>query len=59
MPCNVGDIAASAEGALSGTRRARGETAYEQIRDGYAWDTIATRVVSLYEDLLANTAPPN
>lgn len=38
-------------------RRARGETAYEQIRAGYAWDTIATRVVSLYEDLLANTAP--
>jgi glycosyltransferase involved in cell wall biosynthesis len=40
-------------------RRARGETAYEQIRAGYAWDTIATRVVSLYEDLLANTAPRN
>jgi glycosyltransferase involved in cell wall biosynthesis len=38
-------------------RRARGETAYEQIRAGFAWDTIATRVVSLYEDLLANTAP--
>jgi hypothetical protein len=40
-------------------RRARGETAYEQIRDGHAWDTIATRVISLYEDLLAHTAPPN
>jgi glycosyltransferase involved in cell wall biosynthesis len=40
-------------------RRARGETAYEQIRAGYAWDTIATRIVSLYEDLLANTAPPH
>jgi glycosyltransferase involved in cell wall biosynthesis len=40
-------------------RRARGETAYEQIRAGYAWDTIATRIVSLYEDLLANTAPRN
>ena len=38
-------------------RRARGETAYEQIRAGYAWDTIATRVVSLYEDLLADMAP--
>lgn len=43
-------------------RRARGEAAYEQIRGGYAWDTIAARVVSLYEDLLASAArrkPPD
>ena len=39
-------------------RRARGEAAYEQIRGGYSWDTIATRVVSLYEELLASTARP-
>ena len=30
-------------------RRARGEAAYEQIRGAYAWDTVATRVASLYE----------
>jgi D-inositol-3-phosphate glycosyltransferase len=34
-------------------RRARGETAYEQIRGTYAWDRVATHVVSLYEDMLA------
>jgi D-inositol-3-phosphate glycosyltransferase len=34
-------------------RRARAEAAYEQIRGGYAWDTVATRVVSLYERTLA------
>ena len=34
-------------------RRARGEAAYEQIRGAYAWDTVATRVVSLYEGMLA------
>ena len=34
-------------------RRARGEAAYEQIRDAYAWDTVATRVASLYESMLA------
>jgi glycosyltransferase involved in cell wall biosynthesis len=34
-------------------RRARGEAAYEQIRSAYAWDTIATRVASLYESMLA------
>ena len=36
-------------------RLARGEAAYEQIRGAYAWDTIATRVASLYEDMLATT----
>jgi D-inositol-3-phosphate glycosyltransferase len=36
-------------------RRARGEAAYEQIRAGYAWDTIASRVASLYERVLAAT----
>jgi D-inositol-3-phosphate glycosyltransferase len=36
-------------------RLARGEAAYEQIRGAYAWDTIATRVASLYEDMLAPT----
>jgi glycosyltransferase involved in cell wall biosynthesis len=51
------------EAALAGTlievvnngreRRARGEAAYEQIRGAYAWDTIATRVTSLYEGVLA------
>ena len=34
-------------------RRARGEAAYEQIRGAYAWDTVATRVASLYEGVLA------
>jgi D-inositol-3-phosphate glycosyltransferase len=33
-------------------RRARGEAAYEQIRGAYAWDRVATHVVSLYGDLL-------
>jgi glycosyltransferase involved in cell wall biosynthesis len=37
-------------------RRARGEAAYEQIRGAYAWDTIATRVTSLYEAMLARPA---
>jgi D-inositol-3-phosphate glycosyltransferase len=32
-------------------RLARGEAAYEQIGGAYAWDTIATRVASLYEGL--------
>ena len=36
-------------------RRARGEAAYEQIRGAYAWDTVATRVASLYEGMLATT----
>jgi D-inositol-3-phosphate glycosyltransferase len=36
-------------------RRARGEAAYEQIRGAYAWDTVATRVASLYESVLAST----
>jgi glycosyltransferase involved in cell wall biosynthesis len=34
-------------------RRARGQAAYEQTRGRYAWDTIATRVVSLYEGMLS------
>jgi glycosyltransferase involved in cell wall biosynthesis len=34
-------------------RRARGEAAYEQIRSAYTWDTAATRVVSLYERMVA------
>jgi D-inositol-3-phosphate glycosyltransferase len=34
-------------------RRARGEAAYAQIRAGYAWDMIASRVISLYEGVLA------
>ncbi len=34
-------------------RRARGEAAYEQIRSRFSWDTIATRVVSLYEQVAA------
>jgi D-inositol-3-phosphate glycosyltransferase len=34
-------------------RRTRGEAAYEQIRGHYAWDTIATRVASVYEGMLA------
>ena len=34
-------------------RRARGEAAYEQIRGAYSWDTAATRVVSLYERMVA------
>jgi glycosyltransferase involved in cell wall biosynthesis len=37
-------------------RRARGEAAYEQIRGAYAWDSIATRVASLYEAMLAHPA---
>ena len=36
-------------------RRTRGEAAYEQIRGAYAWDTVATRVASLYEGMLAMT----
>ena len=36
-------------------RRARGEAAYEQIRSAYAWETIAVRVASLYEGILATT----
>ena len=36
-------------------RLARGEAAYEQIRGAYAWDTVATRVASLYEGMLATT----
>jgi D-inositol-3-phosphate glycosyltransferase len=36
-------------------RRWRGEAAYEQIRAAYAWDTIANRVASLYEGVLATT----
>ena len=38
-------------------RHARGEAAYEQIRGAYAWDTIAIRVASLYEAVLATTGP--
>jgi glycosyltransferase involved in cell wall biosynthesis len=34
-------------------RRAGGEAAYEQIRGRFAWDTIATRVVALYEQVAA------
>jgi D-inositol-3-phosphate glycosyltransferase len=34
-------------------RGARGEAAYEQIRGAYAWDTVATRVASVYEGVLA------
>jgi D-inositol-3-phosphate glycosyltransferase len=58
-------VEADDEAALAGTlievvndareRRARGEAAYEQIRAGYDWDTIATRVASLYEGVLATT----
>jgi D-inositol-3-phosphate glycosyltransferase len=36
-------------------RGVRGEAAYEQIRGEYAWDTVATRVASLYEGMLATT----
>ena len=39
-------------------RRARGDAAYEQIRGAYAWDTVATRVASLYEGMLATTRCP-
>jgi D-inositol-3-phosphate glycosyltransferase len=39
-------------------RRVRGEAAYEQIRGAYAWDTVATRVASLYEGMLATTGTP-
>ena len=38
-------------------RHARGEAAYEQIRGTYSWDTIATRVISLYEGMLARRPP--
>ena len=37
-------------------RRARGEAAYQQIRTAYSWDTVATRVASLYEGMLARPA---
>ncbi len=40
-------------------RGVRGEAAYEQIRGAYAWDTVATRIASLYEGMLASTGTIN
>lgn len=34
-------------------RRARGEAAYTQIRGSYSWDTIATRVGAIHDELAA------
>jgi len=56
-PDDEAALAAALIEAVNGARerRARGEAAYEQIRAGYAWDTIASRVASLYEGVLATT----